>query len=185
MDTQKWSANALRYIVTILLACTSSAQAAGPIPNDAPLELRGVTVDELPDCQALKALELRPGILPLCQSTSLQSYAEWRFLGRTSQVLISRNSQRVLTSIIVEGFDFETAMTAFTDKFGAPSIERSVVQNGFGARYGQLIAIWQRGQKRLEIRRHGTSPNAPIIMLTGAAERQQSNSQARQNRLEM
>lgn len=136
----------------------------------AEFEIKGIKVDVPADCVQVKALEVRPALaIEECQPGRALSRADISFLDGTSSLFIKQTGEGIVAAVAVRRFDFDAALDALTVKFGAPSIERSTIQNRMGATFTQEVATWKQGKQVLQLTRHASKLDEPSLMLTGEA----------------
>ena len=146
-------------VASTLLAATTAASA---------LELKGLKVGQPVDCPIIKAMETRSGTFYNGCVNGVPSFAtEVQFLNVKTLMMVGQSPERVLTFVSMSGIDFETALDALTLKFGAPKLERSVIQNRMGASFDQVEATWTDGDERMVLSKHGGSIGRTSLIYLG------------------
>ncbi len=134
------------------------------------LDIRGVTVDEPVNCQYIRSLDVRTGTYAQsCENGVARWFTEISFLNGRSGLSVSQSSKGIALTVSVSSFNYRLAVDAFTEKYGPPAVERSIIQNRAGASFDQEVSTWREGDKMLRISLHGTRIGEPSLILIGRA----------------
>ncbi|PCJ56254.1 MAG: hypothetical protein COA73_12460 [Candidatus Hydrogenedentota bacterium] len=135
-----------------------------------PLAVKGIEADKRCDCKHIDSLDTRSGDYgdSACAKGSEMWFSEVSFLGKNTTMIIQQTTTtRRVVAIVLTDFDFEKAVSSFTKKYGTPTVENSVLENGFGAKFDQVEAIWTQGEISLRIAKHGMKTRESTLYLSG------------------
>lgn len=167
----------MRNLLLVLFALMSStAHAQTGTASSADLEIKGFTVDEILDCDLIATLPEQNYSTYRkesdCRRKKVRTYGFWiPLLGVEAKLIVTTVDDGYVSHVQADGpYTYNTAVKAFTKKYGPPTLRDSVLRNLAGAELPQQQAIWQVGKKTLEILRHSSKVNTPIINLSGSIE---------------
>lgn len=90
-----------------------------------------------------------------------------------ANIVISKTGVLQRMSFHIDSENFDGVFLALVEKLGNPqSLKEPTVQNGFGAKFQDLIAVWRRPQG-LELRAHrfGVNRDRAVIIFTTESDR--------------
>lgn len=131
------------------------------------LEIKGVRVNHLADCQYISSLETRTGTLAKsCENKVPGFFTQITFLDGTSSMYIKQDQNSIITDILVSKFSFSQAYDAFVIKYGNGKKKESIVQNKMGATFDQVEVVWEDENSYLTLSKHGSRLDEPLLYLT-------------------
>lgn len=130
------------------------------------LDIKGITVGEKANCELLRSLEVRSGqFFNSCEASQSVLIHRVSFLSGQSSLSVHRGADGLVNAVLVSQFAFDDALDALTQKFGSPRVTNSVVQNGMGAKFDQVSAVWEDDVAILMLKRHGSKLGEPSLSL--------------------
>ena len=105
-------------------------------------------------------------------------------VGGMANIVLSRAGVLERVAISIDSEDFDGVFLALVEKFGNPQrLSEPILQNGYGATFKDLRAIWTRPQGvQLEVRRFPDTTQSSIVMFTTAADRRPKAGQSDKER---
>lgn len=105
-------------------------------------------------------------------------------VGGMANIVLSRHGVLDRVAISIDSDDFDGVLLALVEKFGNPQkLSEPILQNGYGATFRDLRAIWTGPQGvQLEARRYPGSTQSSMIMFTTAADRAPKSGQSHKER---
>jgi hypothetical protein len=134
----------------------------------ADMNIKGIYVDKVVDCEYLKSLDTRKGnFYNACEEGKELWFHEISFLDKKAALWITQDEDSYVTSVSVRKFNFNDCLLALTNKFGEPEIVESVTKNRMGASFNQIEAIWKEDNLILKLTKHYLRINEPSLSLYG------------------
>lgn len=133
------------------------------------LDLKGIEVDKPADCAHIASIS-GASAASSCESSKSDFLVTTSFLGAEQTMLIVRTQEREVSTVYLNGFDFDQAEVAFTAKFGKPKAVDTVIQNALGAKFSQRRLVWESATARLRVDRHGDRIGSATAMLDSKRE---------------
>lgn len=155
-----------------------------PAARQKPLEFKGLQIGKKVSREQVKeatGIDCEDGhdVISVCNGrVSIAT------VGGMANIVLSRAGVLERVAISIDSEDFDGVLLALVEKFGTPQrLLEPILQNGHGATFKDLRAIWTRPQGvQLEARRFPDTTQSSMIMFTTSADRRPKAGQSDKER---
>lgn len=170
--------------LAVFTAALSYGSDKKPQPRQRPLEFKGMQIGKPVSRDAVKeatGITCEEGYETTSVCNGRVSIAT---VGGMANIVLSKHGVLDRVAISIDSDDFDGVLLALVEKFGNPQqLSEPILQNGFGATFKDLRAIWTGPQGvQLEARRYPGSTQSSMIMFTTATDRKPKTGQSHKER---